>query len=383
MDKILGFRNIIKKKIHNLFFPKVITQSFPIVIDGIIFSVQKNGGGISVTWENYLEQLANSSLASKILVIDRNRTAPRFPNLAYVNIDASSKKREDDTHPVFLSTLCSKYAAVLFISTYFTYSVNTKNLLVLYDFVPEYLGWNLELREWAEKKNAILNSSTIISISESTRNDLYKYYPSYKHQISVIYLAVTRNYTIKSRDYIENKYNIKTPYILLSGHRWPHKNHDLVFNSLKHISDRIPPFSILLTGGNPELEDHFKSKIGHVEYSVRQIDAEDMPSIYSHALVLIYPSKYEGFGLPILEAMEYECPVITCRNSSLAEVGGEACIYVSEDDPEQLASQIELICKPEIRSNYVLMGKVQAKKFSWEKSGDELCHEISKQLEIV
>ena len=88
---------------------------------------------------------------------------------------------------------------------------------------------------------------------------------------------------------------------------------------------------------------------------------------YSGAVALVYPSKYEGFGLPVLEAISCGCPVITCPNSSLPEVAGEAALYVNDDDVDGLVDALCEVQKPKVRNSLIAAGLKQAKKFSWSK----------------
>ena len=95
---------------------------------------------------------------------------------------------------------------------------------------------------------------------------------------------------------------------------------------------------------------------------------------YSGAIALIYPSLYEGFGLPIVEAMACGCPVITCRNSSLTEVSGDAAIYVDEYDVLEMIQALEQVQIPKIRHKLIEAGLEQSKKFSWKKMAEEIAH---------
>jgi hypothetical protein len=98
-----------------------------------------------------------------------------------------------------------------------------------------------------------------------------------------------------------------------------------------------------------------------------QLSDEELSAAYSGAVALVYPSQYEGFGLPVLEAIACGCPVITCPNASIPEVAGEAALYVNDDDVDGLANALCDVQKPNVRNSLIAAGLEQAKKFSWSK----------------
>jgi hypothetical protein len=98
-----------------------------------------------------------------------------------------------------------------------------------------------------------------------------------------------------------------------------------------------------------------------------QLSDEELRLAYSGAIALVYPSKYEGFGMPVLEASASACPVITCPNSSIPEVAGSAALYVNDDDVDGLADALCEVQKPKVRDSLIAAGLEQAKIFSWSK----------------
>ena len=99
---------------------------------------------------------------------------------------------------------------------------------------------------------------------------------------------------------------------------------------------------------------------------------EDLVEFYKHAKCYVFPSLYEGFGLPVLEAMKFDCPVITSKISSLPEAAGDAALYVDPLDVDDIAKKIEKVLEDkELRKELIKKGKEQIKKFSWEKSAKE------------
>ncbi len=217
---------------------------------------------------------------------------------------------------------------------------------------------------------------------------------------------------------ILDKYKINSPYILFVGTIQPRKNINRLIEAFKVIlersqvltwrSDRISNKGILSSSFaglqddknkkmNAGLQDDKRSKnikliiIGKpgwmyediletpkklgIEKDVLFLQAvtdEELPEFYKNAELFILPSLYEGFGLPILEAMNHGCPVITSKISSMPEAGGEAALYVNPNDTTDITEKMEkLLTDEKLRKEMVKKGFEQVKKFSWEKTARE------------
>jgi glycosyltransferase involved in cell wall biosynthesis len=105
---------------------------------------------------------------------------------------------------------------------------------------------------------------------------------------------------------------------------------------------------------------------------------EELQCAYSGAVALVYPSRYEGFGLPVLEAMACSCPVITCHNSSIPEVGGEAAIYVDPDDVAGMCRALLTVQEPTTRGDRIARGLAQAKNFSWARMASQIGERLAR-----
>lgn len=354
------------------------TRSLRIAIDGVIFQLQgKKSGGISVVWSNYLNRLSKSELSEKLIVLDRGRTTPRFDGLNYRRIKkykgTSKDQRLQDS--IYLEQLCGLEKVSLLISTYYTYADRTKTAIVLYDFIPERLGWDLNVTEWQSKHEAMQKAFAYISISENTLKDFRYYYPQFVgRSTQVIYNAAGEHFRPHSLDevtHFQKKYGIIKPYYLFVGHRWPHKNAALFFQAAALMPDS-EDFEILITGGNTKLEEEYVPWLKNIKHQVVHVSGQDMSPAYSGALALVYPSFYEGFGLPVLEAMQSACPVITSPNSSLLEIGDGSCLFVKEDDVQGMREALTAIRDSRVRERLIKAGLNTASKYSWETSSRTL-----------
>jgi len=127
----------------------------------------------------------------------------------------------------------------------------------------------------------------------------------------------------------------------------------------------------------------FKPYVQVVKVHILVLDDEELSTAYSGAAALIYPSQYEGFGLPILEAQRSGCPVIACRNSSIPEVAAETVYYVDEVDVSQMREALREIQNPEVRQRLLAQGIENTKRFSWKKTGEKLYQGIMEILHCV
>lgn len=221
----------------------------------------------------------------------------------------------------------------------------------------------------------------VLTNSEYTKRDIVNYLKVRPDKVFVTYLGASERFKPMQTSEIEEAlkiFNLKTPYILFTGTLEPRKNIKTLiraFNSLK--SKYSIPHRLVITGQRGWLyhdalkeidSSPFRAHITELGY----ISDNDLPAIMNGADVFAYPSFYEGFGLPVLEAMKCGTPVITSNVSSLPEVGGDACVYVSPEDPDELAKRIfEVISDKILRKSLSEKGTARANMFSWEKCAEE------------
>jgi glycosyltransferase involved in cell wall biosynthesis len=342
-----------------------------LAIDGVFF--QLNSTGIARLWRSVLECWSKSGAISEVLVLDRDGTMPKIPGARYRTIQRYTPL-QDECDGEILQQVLDEEGAELFASTYYTSVPRTKTLQLVYDMIPEALGWtHIQEPHLIEKHNAILKASHIVSISENTKRELYRFLPSIpKSKTTVNYLGVDTDLFAppKTSDIVNlhNKYGITKPYFLLVGSGGGYKNARMAIDALSMLPSQHGFEVILATrSGVPgELVEAFNRGI------VRPValDDSELCAAYGGAVAFIYPSLYEGFGLPILEAMACSCPVITNSSSSLPEVAGEAVLYARST--VELAAAMCDVQKPNVQSQLIRAGHERVKLFTWENSARRL-----------
>jgi glycosyltransferase involved in cell wall biosynthesis len=338
-----------------------------ILIDGVFFQLYKTG--IARVWRSLLEQWSNSDFANHILVLDRANTAPKINGIRYRVIPAYDYNNTDADREM-LQQVCDEEGIDLFISSYYTTPITTPSVFMAYDMIPEVMGWDMDNPMWREKHQGIQYASGYIAISEHTAHDLARCFTDISiESITVAHCGVSSTFSPGRSEEVNAfklKYCITKPYFILVGGGSGYKNSTLFFQGFSRLSNSYG-FDIVCTGNGGLLAPEFRAYTsGSVVYML-QLSDEELATAYSGAVALIYPSKYEGFGMPVIEAMACGCPVITCPNASIPEVAGEAAIYVNDHDVDELANALCDVQKPGIRNSLITAGLAQAKKFSWTK----------------
>jgi len=214
------------------------------------------------------------------------------------------------------------------------------------------------------KKKLIKKAEKIIAISENTKKDIIKYYNIPEKKIDVVYLG-TSLYENKSKkiDWLPEK------YILYVGRRGGYKN----FNKMIKVIYKIlkeENISLVCAGGgkfkNKELKMFDELSIKDNLFQIN-VNDEELTYLYKNAGCLVFPSLYEGFGLPVIEALKLGCPVVSSDRGSLPEIGKEACLYF---DPEKrdsiLHSVTKVLFSRKERKNLINKGEKLSKKYDWK-----------------
>lgn len=325
-----------------------------LVFDGIIFSLQKNGG-ISVYFAELLNRFAKLEYESKVLMSGENQVSLRESEMPLrENIPARILERYRNI---------SLEGTGLLHSSYYRYSTrkNYLNVTTVYDFTYE--RFVNGPRKWGhswQKFNAIRHSDAVLCISESTKKDLLQFIPD----ISEDRIFVT---PLAANSLFSCELSSKEPedYVLFVGARGGYKNFSLLVRALGHLSD-VRLFVVGGGGFSAEELVLLESLVPGRYFHQGNVAVERLKELYNRALCLVYPSAYEGFGIPVLEAMSAGCPVVALRNSSIPEVAGDAAILLDSPDEEHLSDEIRRISQSEIRKDLTAKGFQRSRLFSWD-----------------
>ena len=228
---------------------------------------------------------------------------------------------------------------------------------------------------------AVRKAKRIITVSESTKADIVKFMKCPPEKVRVIpngYNEGLYYRRTEAADQVRSRYGLEE-YLLTIGATYPHKNLERLIESYamlpSHLKDR---YKLVIVGSMNTYVRHlqtFARERGVAEHLLfaGYVRAEELPILYSGALAMIYPSLYEGFGLPPIEAMACGCPVILSHSTSLPEVGGDAAYYVDPYDTDSITRAMEEVStRPRLRECLIERGYERSSRFSWDVSAGQL-----------
>ena len=270
-----------------------------IVVDGVFFQ-DFSTTGIARVWRSFLHEWLESGFADRVLFLDRAGCGPRLPGLRTRSVPRWSKDRSAED-ALMLQRICDEEGASLFVSTYYTATIGTPTVMLVYDMIPERLGLDMSDPVWDEKRQAIEHASSYVCISENTRRDLLELEPcTAGRPAHVVLLGVDPVFSPASADEIaafRHEYSLERPYVLLVGDRRGvdgYKNGELVFRAFDVWAD-AKECDIVCVGGHPEIEPDFGGRAGRTRARRLQLADPELRLAYAGALALAYPSRYEGF----------------------------------------------------------------------------------------
>jgi len=225
---------------------------------------------------------------------------------------------------------------------------------------------NLEMKDHLEKKKkSILSAQRVIAVSESTKKDIQKFYGIEPEKIHAIPHACSSDFFPEKKE----KPIFTTPYILQVGGRMHHRNFK---NLLEAFASRRFGLDLVCAGEPWTNEESLMIKAWGIEDKIKLIKnphAALLRNLYQNAKMLVYPSLYEGFGFPLVEAMACGAPVVTSLNSgSIPEVAGNAALYFDPRNPADIARKMEEALDPLVAADLIKKGFENIKRFSWDET---------------
>ncbi len=350
-------------------------MSLKLYVDNIVFQLQK-AGGISVYWAEHARRLMRSGADATFIEqhgpcgnIFREELALDKGRILY-------EKRLPLRLLRYLPLQAKIRGMSLFHSSYYRVcrQRDVVNVVTVYDFIYERFNSGLKkLVHAVQKRYALEHADGIICISENTRADLLHFYPwAGEKEVRVIHTGA-------GDDYFPLEQGgggcipggpVPGKYILYVGARDGYKN----FAAAVAVLGLLPDYDLVMVGGGAlsatetrDLEAGLAGRYRHLGSP----DNRELNLLYNNAVCLFYPSSYEGFGIPLVEAMRAGCPVVATGASSIPEVVGSAGVLVDPRDAQGTADRIRGLEDASLRRAIIAAGFDQARKFSWDRCFDE------------
>ena len=336
---------------------------------------------------NLLKYFGKLDQTSEFLIYHKNKFNPQLSPPDFPNYKIKAKNLSHLwTQTLFAGSLWKDKPDVLWMPMHNIPLIRRKGMktvVTIHDLAFKYFPETFTRKDLFKinllTKLAVAYADKIITISESSKKDILKFYPNIKSEkIKVIHhgfdaTVFNRERNLQKEEEIKNKFSISGPYIAYIGAIQPRKNLEMLVEAFEKVKKELPNLKLVLAGEKAWLSDGIFKKIEKSAHKSDiicpgKINFQDLGHLLRGARAFVFPSLYEGFGIPVLEAFASKVPVICADNSSLPEVGGEAVIYFDGKSAGDLAEKIEKILSDDnLRNTQIAKGLEQIKKFSWEK----------------
>jgi glycosyltransferase involved in cell wall biosynthesis len=351
-----------------------------IFYDGEIYAIYaKRSSGISRYFDNLISRLPEDVSPTLTTARDRQGSCPNHPNLNLYRYDLQFRpsRLSDWLRKKYFQSVPRNYQPQIAHPTYYSL-LNGRSIsdyqcpivITVYDMIHENFANSIDPSGYMTdlKRKAMFSAQAILCISESTKRDLLERYPALENRTTVTLLATELNESyICDQDPIPSR-----PYYLYVGAREGYKNFDRLLIAFAQTIAKFPDL-ILCVVGSPFSKEESKrvaelNLTQNIEYYGRASDGQ-LAKLYNKSIAFVYPSLYEGFGIPPLEAMSCGTVVIAADKSSIPEVVEDAGLLFDPQSTDELVDRLLFLLEyPSKRSSLIEKGKQQVQKFNWNKT---------------
>jgi glycosyltransferase involved in cell wall biosynthesis len=225
-------------------------------------------------------------------------------------------------------------------------------------------------------------ATAVIAVSDFSKRCLIEKYGLLPEKVHCVYEAGVERVDDPARsptvEEVRRKHHLPASYAVYPANMWPHKNHHLLLLALHRLRQSYGmTLSLVLTGDDMGQRENFEALVRHfhLQELVRHLGyvaADDLPGLYRGATMLLFPSLFEGFGIPLVEAMALGCPIAAANTASIPEVVGDAALLFDPRQPDSIATVcFQLLTDDELRRTLIARGRARATRFSWERAAAE------------
>ena len=360
-------------------------KTYVVAFDDV--ALQLGDTGIARYWRELLESLIEYEILNDLdirpIFVSRSKyrtslveSHVEFSKYSFENPAADRK---------LISSLCDYENVDLFVSSYYTFSTITPNMSLIYDLIPEVFGFSRMNRGWMERELAIYASSSFFSISQNSKKDLHKFYPHTRELLTGVgHPGIDMELFSQKKVFLEKQDTTEKRYFVCVGSRYGesgYKNGKLLVDAINLIDSSKMDFDLYFVGGESLTAEEVKlQKRKGLQIFTGRLGDKELVAVLSNAEALIYPSMYEGFGMPPLEALALGTPVIVTKNPSILESVGELGIFVESNEPRKLAEILSNTDFGKVREKLKVDGPKRAASYSWERTANNFGQALQQTL---